>query len=318
MPQRRLVPMRRVWDRLAKIDVPATLLTAAAPERRQSIELRARQDAESRDALRSLFVVDLLAGDLDAAARAAQRWAEKDPLDVDALTARADLAAQRGDRELAIRILGSVVDVRPADYKAQWRLARLHRWAGHPERGCRHSLAVAQLMLRDAKLVSEAVGCARDVGQGRVADDLLAAVEPGVRGEVERLAERRRTSDELSGDFRVLASWQGSEHDVDVAILSPDGHRVSWLGAPTRAVITASDVLSREREGLALRGAPPGEYAIELVRSSSAQGPIRGKVQLLIANAERTVPFALDGDRARVATVRLRNEARLVPIDAGE
>jgi hypothetical protein len=318
LPQRRLVPMRRVWDRVAKIDVPASPLAATSPERRHSLELRARQNAESRDALRSLFVVDFLAGDLDAAARAAQHWAEKDPLDVDALTARADLAAQRGDRELAIRILGSVVDVRPGDYKAQWRLARLHRWAGHPERGCRHSLAVAQLMLRDAKLVSEAVGCAREVGQGRAADHLLAALEPNVRREVERLTERRRTSDELSGDFRVLASWQGAEHDVDVAILSPEGYRVSWLGAPTRAVITASDVLSQQREGIALRGAPPGEYVIELVRSSAAPGPIRGNVQLLIANAERIVPFAMDGERARLATVRLRNEPRLVPIEAWE
>jgi hypothetical protein len=310
--------MRRVWDRVAKIEVPPIPLAATSPERRQSLELRSRQNAESRDALRSLFVADLLAGDLEAATRAAQHWSEKDPLDVDALTARADLAAQRGDRELAIRILGSVVDVRPGDYKAQWRLARLHRWAGHPERGCRHSLAVAQLMLRDPKLVSEAVGCAREVGQGRVADDLLAAVEPGMRREVEELVRRRRASDELSGDFRVLASWQGADHDVDVAVLGPEGYRVSWLGAPTRAVITASDVLSVQRESLALRGAPPGEYAIELVRSSSAQGPIRGSVRLQIANAERNAPFVIDGARARIATVRLRNEARLVPVDAWE
>ena len=138
-------------------------------------------------------MVDFLAEDLESATRAAERWSEKDPLDVDALTARADLAAQRGERELAIRILGSVVDVRPGDYKAQWRLARLHRWAGHPERGCRHSLAVAQLMLRDAKLVNEAVGCARDVGLGRVADDLLAALDPNVRREVLGLLLRAPT-----------------------------------------------------------------------------------------------------------------------------
>jgi hypothetical protein len=318
LPERRLIPMRRVWDRVARIDAPASPLAATAPERRRSIELLAHDNSESRAALRNLFVVDFLADDLDGATRAAEHWAEKDPLDVDALTARADLAAQRGDRELAIRILGSVVDVRPGDYKAQWRLARLHRWAGHPERGCRHSLAVAQLMLGNAKLVSEAVGCAHDVGESRVADDLLAALEPGVRREVEQLAQHRRTSDELSGDFRVLATWQGTEHDVDVVILNPEGYRVSWLGAPTRAVISANDVLSVQREGLALRGAPPGQYAIEVTRSSSAPGPIHGTLQLQIANTQREVPFVIDHERARVATVTLRNEARLVPIDSRE
>jgi hypothetical protein len=234
------------------------------------------------------------------------------------LTARADLAAQRGQRDLAIRILGSVVDVRPGDYKAQWRLARLHRWAGNPARGCRHSLAVAQLMLRDPKLVSEAVGCSRDVGQSRTADDLLAALEPSVRSQVEQLLQKRRPSDQLSGDFRVQASWQGSEHDVDLVIIHPDGYRVSWLGAPTRAVISASDVLSVQREGLGLRGAEPGQYAIELVRSSPTPGTIRGSVQLSIANAQRTLPFELTGERTRLATVTLKNEARLVPLDAWE
>jgi hypothetical protein len=83
-------------------------------------------------------------------------------------------------------------------------------------------------------------------------------------------------------------------------------------------VITANDVLSTQREGLALRGAPPGQYAIEVTRSSSAQGPIRGNLLLSIANAERNVPFVIEGDRTRVATVTLRNEARLVPLHGWE
>jgi hypothetical protein len=93
---------------------------------------------------------------------------------------------------------------------------------------------------------------------------------------------------------------------------------VSWLGAPTRAVISASDVLSVQREGLALRGAEPGQYAIELVRSTPAPGAIRGSVQLSIADAQRSVPFVLEGQRARIALVTLKNEARLVPLDAWE
>ncbi len=314
----RWIPMRRIWERAGQIEVPPALLPLALPARREALEQRAKDNVESRDALRSLYVSQLLGGDLPAATRSAERWSQKDPLDVDALTARADLAAQRGERDLAIRILGSVVDVRPGDYKAQWRLARLHRWAGRAERGCRHSLAVAQLMLSNAKLATEAIGCAREVGQHRTADTLLAALEPSVRREVERQIQKKRPSDALSGDFRVQASWQGSDHDVDVVILDPDGYRVSWLGAPTRSVITASDVLSVHREGLGLRGAVPGRYAIELVRASLGRGAVHGNVVVSVANAERTLPFVLDGERARLCTVTLRNEAKLVPLDAWE
>ena len=101
-------------------------------------------------------------------------------------------------------------------------------------------------------------------------------------------------------------------------IVHPDGYRVSWLGAPTRAVISANDVLSVQREGLGLRGAKPGQYAIELVRSSASPGSIRGSVQLQVADAQRSVPFVLEGQRARVATITLRSEERLVPLDAWE
>jgi tetratricopeptide (TPR) repeat protein len=314
-PEQRLVPMRRIWERVGKIEVPPGPLAAATDERRQALARVAEEQSESRSALRDLYVASLLAGDLDAAGRAAERWAAKDPLDVEALTARADVAAQRGDREQSIRMLGSVVDINPGDYKAQWRLARLHRWAGQPERGCRHALAVAQLRSSDAQLVSDGIGCARDAGDDRSADMLLSALGASVRGEVERLSRKRRSSDELAGDFRVGATWSDAKHDLDVVILHPDGYRVSWLGAPTRAVITASDVLGLAREGLALRGAAPGQYAIELVRSSPTSGAVRGSLRIQAPGTERTVPFVLEGERVRVATVTLRNEARLVPLE---
>lgn len=314
-PEQRLVPMRRIWERVGKIEVPPAELAAATAARRQDLARLVEEQSESRSALRDLYVASFLAGDLDAAGRAAERWAAKDPLDVEALTARADIAAQRGERELSIRMLGSVVDINPADYKAQWRLARLHRWAGQPERGCRHALAVAQLRLNDAQLVSDGIGCARDAGDNRSADMLLSALGASVRAEVERLSRRRRSNDDLSGDFRVLASWQGAQHDLDVVIVHPEGYRVSWLGAPTRAVITASDVLGLAREGLGLRGASAGQYAIELVRSSPTKGPVHGSLRIQAPGTERNVPFVLDGERTRVATVTLERKSRLVPLE---
>ncbi len=313
--QQRMIPMRRVWDRVGRIDAPPRLLQGASPQLRESLASRFREHELSRKALKDLYAAHFLAGELDRAADLAAAWSEKDPLDPDALTARADLAAERGHRDEAIRILGSVVDVRPGDHKAQWRLARLHRWAGAPARGCRHALAVAQLMLRDAKLVHEAVRCSRDIGQGSWASDLLDAVTPDVREQVLKLDAAPRPSEELSGDFRVRADWDGAEHDLDLVIIHPEGYRISWLGAPTQSVITAANVVNVRVEDLALRGAAPGEYAVEVVRSSPTSGSVRGTVELTVAGQTRTIPFVLDDERVRVATAEVRMQSRLVPID---
>jgi hypothetical protein len=244
--------------------------------------------------VKKLYTLELLAGHLDQASAVAERWSTKDPLDPDALTARADIAAARGERDLAIRILGSVVDVRPGDHKAQWRLARLHRWAGRAELGCRNSLAVAQIRANDPKLLAEAVRCARDVGHGDVA---AAAPDPSA----------------LVGDLQVQANWSGGD-DLDIAMLPPDGYRVSWLGAPTKAIITARDVQSTSHEGLALSGAAPGDYVIEITRPGGHRGAVRGSVDLTVAGERRNIPFVLDGTSTRIALAKITTKSRLVPL----
>jgi hypothetical protein len=260
-----------------------------------------------------LFTLYMLAGRLDDASRIAEGWSAKDPLDPDALTARADVAAARGERDLAIRILGSVVDVRPGDHKAQWRLARLHRWAGRAALGCRHSLAVSQIRSGDAKLLAEAVRCARDVGDGALADDLLAAADDKTREGAHRvLGEARPDAEGLSGDLKLEATWDGGA-DVDLALIHPDGHRVSWLGAPTQSIITARDVQSPSTEGLALRGAKPGEYVLELTRAAG-EGSARGSIRVTAGKTTSTVPFSIDSERTRIALIRITTVPKLVPL----
>jgi hypothetical protein len=252
---------------------------------------------------------------VDRAGEVAESWSAKDPLDPDALTARADVAAARGDRDLSIRILGSVVDVRPGDHKAQWRLARLHRWAGRPEQGCRHSMAVAQIRANDSKLFVEAVRCLQELGHAGVVADLMASADDATRRATDILL-RAPAPDPfaLSGDLRVEATWDGGE-DLDVSMLSPDSDRISWLGAPTRAVISARDVTSRLHEALALRGGAPGEYVIEITRPTGSRGGVvRGTMDITAAGDHRTVPFVLDGQRLRIALARITAKSRLVPL----
>jgi hypothetical protein len=165
----------------------------------------------------------------------------------------------------------------------------------------------------DAELVTQALRCARDTGNGQLYDDLRAMAAKEIHSKLDRALEQTPKEDELSGEFRVEASWDGTAQDLDLVILHPDGYRVSWLGAPTRAVISARDVLSSSREGLGLRGAKPGSYAIELVRDARATGTVRGEIKLRVGKQAQSLPFSMQGNRLRLATVELTMKSRLVP-----
>jgi len=309
-----MIPMRRIWERVGNVITDRTVPKTATLTKLSELERELERDENRRDVVKNLFALYSLNGDIERAQSLAERWSSKEPLDPEALTARADLAARSGDRDLAIRILGSVVDVRPDDVKSQQRLVRLHRWAGRQALGCRHAVALAQLRSGDANLLADAVACSRETGESLFAEELLAAADPGVRTRAEPLISKAgRASSELSGDLRVEATWRSGESDLDLSLLHPDGHRVSWLGAPTRGLISANDVTSTHGEGLALRGAKPGEYVVEVVRASGS-GPVRGELTITVAGTKKTVPFVLEGDRRAVALASIAMQPRLVPL----
>ena len=312
--RRRMVPMRRVWQRHGSVTTERIAPKAASMTAIADAERAFDDNKNSRSAVKKLYTLYELAGQVDRAGSLAELWSKKDPLDPGALTARADMAAERGDRAQAIRVLGSVVDVRPGDVASQKRLARLERWAGHPELGCRFSLAIAQLHAKSAKLLAEAVRCGRATGDSRTADAMLAAADDATEKRAQALLDKPATDlDSLRGDLKLEATWSGDNADLDLALLHPDGDRVSWLGAPTRSVITARDVKSTHGEGLALRGAKPGEYVIELTRVSGS-GPVHGQVVVSVAGTTRTLHFVLDGKRKSLGIARVAMRSRLVPL----
>lgn len=312
-PPRRMVPMRRVFERTGTIVTDRLVPKAATPEKIAEADRDVQADGNRRNAVKQLYTLLALSGNLDRARGVADQWSDKDPLDPEALTARADLLAEDGQRDRAIRLLGSVIDVRPGDVAGQKRLARLFRWSGRPEQGCRFSLAIAQIKNTDPKLLAEAVSCARQTGVSWMAERMLDSADTRIRTSAEALAKKLDDEDKLSGDFRVEASWSGGNADLDLALLHPDGHRVSWLGAPTRSVITATDVTSTSREGLALRGAKAGEYVVEVVRASGA-GPVSGTVTVSVAGTKKQIPFTLDGQRRTLGVVTIGFKSRLVPV----
>lgn len=319
------VPMRRIFVRQAQIFPGRTQVAGVDAAAIEAARREMEQNPARRAAVQKLFALYARAGRIEEASRLADRWADKEALDPEALTARAEVAAARGDREAAIRMLGSVVDVRPGDVNAQRRLARLHTWAGRPQDACLHRVAVAELLTGDAELLADAVRCARSTGQVQVGQALLLAAEQTVRRTAERkLIEAPPEATGLRGDVRITATWQGGA-DLDLALVHPKGHRVSWLGAPTRAIISAADVNSLRRESLGLLGSPAGEYAIEVVRSlprgaevaGVSQPPISGELTVNAAGTVRKIPFTLVGNRAVVGTVRVSFRSQLVPARGG-
>lgn len=313
LPPRRMIPMRRVWQRAGEITTARTAPKSASRDAILQAEEAAARDENRRELLRKLHALLAAASDLDRAERVLERWIARDPLDPDALTARADLAARRGDRELAIRLLGSVIDARPGDVGAQRRLERLHRWAGRAALGCRHLIAASEMRPTDGELLADAVRCARQTGETHSADRLLAAASVESRRKAETLLAAPAKDDSvLRGDLRVDAKWSGSA-DVDLALIGADGVRYSWFGAPTRSVISARDVTALGREGLAVRGAQPGEYVIEVVRGSG-DGIVDGELTVTVAGTVRRIPFRLSGERATLGVAAVRMVSRLVPL----
>jgi hypothetical protein len=310
---RPMIPMRRVWERKGEINTFRFVPKAASGGALSDAQRELSRDDSRRQNLKKVFALSSAAGDLAEAARLAERWLEKEPLDPEAITALADVEARRGHRDAAIRMLGSVLDVRPGDTASHKRLARLEGWAGHAELSCRHRIAMAEGKSQDLGLVADAVRCARNIGMTAVAEALLDAASASDRPAIEQRVNQPANDDAiLSGDLRLEASWNGGP-DLDLSLLDTDGHRVSWLGAATRSVISARDATSTSREGLALRGAAPGEYVIELARGTGSGGAT-GELVVSIAGSVRRIPFNFDGDRKAIALLSITMQPRLVPL----
>jgi hypothetical protein len=165
----------------------------------------------------------------------------------------------------------------------------------------------------DAALLADAVRCARETGRGASADELLANADATTSALAQKLLAAPGVDEQaLKGDLRLEASWSGGS-DLDLALIDPDGQRVSWLGAPTRALISARDVLSTSSEGLALSGGKPGEYTIEVVRAREGSRA-SGELTITAAGSTRRVPFTLEGLRVNVAIAKISLRSELVPL----
>ncbi|WP_437712500.1 VIT domain-containing protein [Sorangium sp. So ce448] len=325
---RRMIPMRRVFDRKVSFDATNTLAPESAAKT-AAAEAALAAAPDSRDRTAGLYALYATTGRLGEAQELTARWSGRDALDPDALIARADLAARQGQRDRAARILGGLADVRPGDRATQARLAELWDAAGRPAFACQHRVALADLAPADAKLVAAAIRCAGEGGMSELASQLRLDATSALRAEIDRRLAQPDAAPaaDLPGDVRLSAEWTGGA-DLDLSLIDAQGRRVSWMGATVPSVgVRSRDATSTRSESLALRSLAKGSYVVEIARASAeegagaaspgarAPGPVRGELTLRLAGETRKVPFTLDGARLELGTVRVFFTSRLVPVD---
>jgi hypothetical protein len=312
--------MRRIWVRRGSV-AAGRVETGADRTRIEAARQALLAVPDSRDRHRDLYRALSIAGEFDEAADIATRWSTRDALDPEAITRLADMAARRGDRDRAVRLLAGIVDVRPDDVTGLTRLAQLHERAGEQDEACAFRVSIAQLRAWEADSFTPAVRCERALGHAASATRLLLSLtDATLRQRVEAAASVGgsagvATQGPARGEVTVQASWDAPV-DLDVALIDPTGNRISWMGG--RTGVTASNVRGLRGEGLGLARGATGEYTVEITRTASSdQQFVRGQLELGALGDHRTVAFALaPGSNAeRVARITITRESQLVPLN---
>jgi tetratricopeptide (TPR) repeat protein len=313
----------------------APLLGSSGPSpaaRRQQESLRA--GVESNPLKRALHLAYhralLKNGDYPEALRHAQKWAELDGAHADALAALGTAQAAQGALPAAIESLASSIDVEPWNPRRHEQLAAIYRHKGDPALACAHLQSLAALAPRDVARALAAASCLAALpGDGReAAIDLLTVLAgeklgPAELGKVARALAAARSSalayppafaaGRIGGPLVARATWTAPV-DLDLAIVTPRGQRLSALHT-----LRSGGVLVDSRDGasaeiLQLAGLPNGEYRLEIGRAqadASAAG-ITGTVLIQAGGKRQTIAFSLGAESPRaIARIKVERLYRL-------
>jgi hypothetical protein len=326
--------MKKVWFRKASAGAPAQMPVSTE----KIVAARAAVAAAPDERSKTKELVRLLAmnGQLDDLDDVVRKWSERDPLDADAITARADLMARRGERDGALRVLGGVASsLKPASAteaaQVESMLALANERAGNGE-ACAYRIAAAELRPEDADAVARAVACERTNGHAASAERWMSAVKSGAdNAKIGALAGKYEALDRspgavqenaASGDIVVDATWDGSTGaDLDIVIIDPQGNRAAWSGRMKS--VRVQDPTTKNHEQLAFSSSAAGAFSVEVVRADGGRGtvggggfrPVTGRVTVRSLGSSTTQPFLVSGARTQVARVDVSWDSRLVQID---
>ncbi len=326
--------MKRQWFRRATVGAPSQL--AIGLDKLAAARAAVAAAPDERSKTRELVRVLAVDGMLDELDDVVRKWSERDPLDTDAIAARADLLARRGDRDGALRVLGGVTaSIKPASAvegaQIESLLGLANERAGKPE-ACAFRIAAAELRPEDNDAVARAVACERTGGRATSADRWMGALKnAAARASVTALAAKYEPigrgllpapESAASGDIVVDATWDASlGADLDIVIVDPQGNRAAWSGRMKS--VRVQDPTLRGHEMLAFSTSASGPFTVELVRSGEAAGAsaapsrptVTGQISVRALGTSTTRSFVVTGPRAQAARVDVSWDSRLVAID---
>jgi hypothetical protein len=171
---------------------------------------------------------------------------------------------------------------------------------------------LAELDPLNSRAVGDAVRCERDNGRTAQSDAILAATPVEARSKSEAQAGKPARGERIRGDLRIDARWSGG-HDLDIAIITPTGRRISWQGGHRR--VAAKNVHDIGSESLGLPRLRKGGYLIEISRTHpEARGPVTGNLNISVLGQRQRIPFELLADSKVVGAIRVRMTSQMVPL----
>jgi len=309
-----MVPMRRVWTRIAAIGSYDGVSSNLTREIANATDALAK-NPDSREKHRALVQELAYAGELDRARDIAGKWLDRDKLDPQALGYIADLLGRGGDREVALRTLDGLVDLHADEVALHERMATAYQRTGRLAQACSHRIAIASINTKDIKAAGTAARCLRSLGQAHDADIVMQALpDDAQRALAEKASMVMPGVPRVAGDLVINGAWMNPA-DLDVSLITPDGTRVSWMGG--RSDVVVADSTSTTREELAIRTLRRGNYLIEISRADGATGPVRGTLDVTVLGEHRSMPFELTGTHVTVGRIAVTLTSHLEPIPFG-
>ena len=280
----RWVRARRIWVQQAEL---RRLGGASARDLR--LVARRRQELAraplSRDRHQRLYAVLARSGRGAEAMDVLEAWLRKDPRSPEALELLAEAAARLGQRQRAMRALGSLLDQTPANTALHRRMVAMHQAAGNTRLACAHRLSLGTLIPLHSRALAEAQDCREGFAP-------------------------RPSSRPVRGRVSLRARWQG-DLDLDLALVTPRGRRISWLA--NRRRLSFAHVTDAGREELAVSWLPAGRYRVEVVAAKGAAAlPASGVLRVRAPGLNRRLRFTLTRGQTYVAELRIRSHSRLV------
>jgi Vault protein inter-alpha-trypsin domain/FecR protein len=308
--------MKKVFVRHATLTADGAPAVAADKIMQARAAVAAAPDERSKH--KELARVLALSGQLDELNETLEKWSERDPLDVDVIIGRADVAARRGDREASLRVLGGALAANALASADAFTIAqavgRSYDRLGKAE-GCAFYVAAAELRPTDPEAVARAITCERGQGRAAAAERWLTGLKDTQRNAVSAALAKLESakSETASGDIVVSATWTGGA-DLDIALVDPVGRRAGTVTRMKGARVEGA--MARDHETVALASNDAGSFLVEILRANVADGtvPVSGTVNVKAFGQTRSIPFTLTGSRKQVGRVDIRWEAELVPV----